>query len=473
MPKKKKLQKQIEAIACGYVDNSCAANESQRIAEGISLAIRNTYNGVRLVGIPQGREGHAIIFGGSGSGKSTGSIMATLNTWKGRMVVTDPKGELYRYYKDLYDKGLVERPPLLFDPTQAATVRYDPFWFLRQNKDDLMGNITELVHAIIPIPKDCREPYWIETARAVLVAGILYYFRLGLNFSKTLMMLMNTPLTKTLEILKSDDDALLRTILGSMAELKCEELASHDREFRNSLMCFATDARINNAFDCTWDKDKNCFCWDDLRTHNVFIRIPEERIEQWSAPLRLMITQLFSYLERRPDKLMGTERLPVLLLLDEFARFGKIEGITNALSTLRSKDVHIVLALQSLAQLDKFYGVDERRIICDNCEYKLILQAGDSETQKYLSDLVGVRKVELRSRGKTLDVNHKVTGYSKQKSETYLPIIFPHKLATLEKAILLSNFGAEKIDKLSIFNPYFEEMLEQPIAAPKSSWGKK
>ncbi len=293
----------------------------------------------------------------------------------------------------------VTRPPAIFDPTLEDSLKYDPFWLLRQDKDDLMGNIIELVHAIIPMPNDCREPYWIETAQAVLEAGILYYCQLGLNFSKTIITLMDKPLAETLEILKSDDDALLRTILGSMAELKCEELASHDREFRNSLMAFATDKRINNVFDCTWEKDENCFCWDDLRTHNVFIRIPEERIEQWSAPLRLMITQLFSYLERRPDKSTGTKSLPVLLLLDEFARFGKIEGITNALSTLRSKDVHIVLALQSLAQLDKFYGVDERRIICDNCEYKLILQAGDSETQKYLSDLVGVRKVELRSRG--------------------------------------------------------------------------
>ncbi len=101
MPKKKKLQKQIKAIARRYVDDLCAANESQRIAEGISLAIRKTNNDARLVGISQGREGHAIIFGGSGSGKSTGPIMASFRTWQGAMVVTDPKGELCNYYTNL------------------------------------------------------------------------------------------------------------------------------------------------------------------------------------------------------------------------------------------------------------------------------------------------------------------------------------------------------------------------------------
>ncbi len=53
---KKKLQEQIECIACEYVDNSCAANKPHCLAEGISLA-----NDARLVGISQGHEGHEII----------------------------------------------------------------------------------------------------------------------------------------------------------------------------------------------------------------------------------------------------------------------------------------------------------------------------------------------------------------------------------------------------------------------------
>ncbi|MBD5112358.1 MAG: type IV secretory system conjugative DNA transfer family protein [Ruminococcaceae bacterium] len=390
--KKNKLREQIEDIVCGYVDNPCAGYEPHRIAAGIPLAMRGTYSDAQLVGIPQGREGHAIIFGGSGSGKSTGPIMAALNTWEGGMVVTDPKGELYRYYKDLYDNRLVERPPLLFDPTQADSIKYDPFWFLAQNEDDLVSNISEIVHAMIPMPIDCREPYWVDTKRAVLEAGILYYHRLGLNFSETLSKLITEPLSKMLETLSGCGDPSVKVIIGSMIKLKPEELASHDRGLRNELMVWTTDKRINNAFDCVWKRDDDCFCWNDLSKFNIFIRIPEERIEQWSAPVRLMLTQLFGYLERRPDKFTDKIEPSILLMLDEFARFGKIEGITNALCTLRSKNVNVVLALQSFAQLDKHYGIEERRIIFDNCQYKLILQASDPETQSSLSNLIGVHK---------------------------------------------------------------------------------
>lgn len=468
---KKKLREQIEDAVYGHADNLCTDYEPRRIAEGIPLAIRGTYPDAQLVGIPQGREGHTIIFGGSGTGKSTGPIMAALNTWKGGMVVTDPKGELYRYYKGLYDAELVERPPLLFDPTQADSFRYDPFWFLSQDKYGLMSNVIELVRAIAPMPLECREPYWGETKQAILAAGILYYHRLKVNFSETLTALMTKPLPDTLEMISTDNDPLVKMIIGSMLKIKPEELASHDRGFRNELIVWVTDKRINDAFDCTWEKDENCFCWNDLCNYNIFLRIPEERIEQWSAPVRLMLTQLFGYLERRPDKFTNPGEPPVLLMLDEFARFGRFEGITNALCTLRSKNVNVVLALQSLAQLDKHYGSEERRIICDNCPYKLILQAGDPETQRCLSDLIGVDKDKLRSQSRSLNADYDVIGYSKQKSETYLPRVFPHELSSLEEAIMLSPYGVERLEKISVYDQDFEHLLDSHLLTVKSiSW---
>lgn len=452
--KKNKYQDAIVEIAGDY-----STSASSPIAKGISLAVQCD----NLVGIPQGREGHVIIFGGSGSGKSTGPIMATLRTWDGPIVATDPKGELYSYYKDLYEKGIVTRVPILFDPSSEDTVKYDPFRILHQEGDDLMNNINALVNAISPIPPDCREPYWIRTKRDILSAGILYYYQLGLNFGETVTALVSIPLDETLKKFNDSPDIKIKEIIGSMAKLKSKELAIHDRELRNELSLWVINDKINIIFDCTWDKDENCICWNDLIDHAIFIRIPEERIDQWSAPLRIMITQLFEHLMRRPDKFTSNQDPPVLLLLDEFARYGKIEGITNALSTLRSKNVNIVLAVQSLAQLDKHYGVENRRIICDNCQNKVILQACDKETQEYLSALIGVHLVKLHSRGQNFDIDYSLMSYSKQKSESFQPIVFPHELSSLEDAILISPFGNYRLDKINILYPWFEQMLENDL----------
>lgn len=457
--KKNKYQNAIDEIAENYFNSAGLENVSSPIAKGISLAVQDD----NLVGIPQGREGHVIIFGGSGSGKSTGPIMATLRTWDDPLVATDPKGELYSYYKDLYEKGIVTRVPILFDPSSEDTVKYDPFRVLHQEGDDLMSNINALVNAISPIPPDCREPYWIRTKRDILSAGILYYYQLGLNFGETVTALVSIPLDETLKKFNDSPDIKIKEIIGSMAKLKSKELATHDRELRNELSLWVTNDKINNVFDCTWDKDENCICWNDLIDHAIFIRIPEERIDQWSAPLRIMITQLFEHLMRRPDKFTSNQDPPVLLLLDEIARYGKIEGMTNALCTLRSKNVNIVLAVQSLAQLDKHYGVEDRRIICDNCQHKVILQACDKETQEYLSALIGVRLEKLHSWGKSMDVSEDILGYTKQKSETYLPNVFPHKLSSLDEAILISPFGNYRLDKINVIYPWFEQMLETDL----------
>ena len=72
-----------------------------------------------------------------------------------------------------------------------------------------------------------------------------------------------------------------------------------------------------------------------------------------------MYAQLFRYLERRPERYTpeSAAHPQLLLLMDEFARFGKLDNMTAALSTLRSKKVNICLFVQSIAQLDKFYGL--------------------------------------------------------------------------------------------------------------------
>lgn len=460
MSKKKKYYKKADCFCYDPSDNYMPTQS----AKGISLAIQ----GENIVGIPQGREGHIIIFGGSGSGKSTGPIMATLNTWDGPIVATDPKGELYSYYKDLYENRIVTREPILFDPSSEDTVKYDPYQPLRKNESDLMGNCIALARAISPIPPDCREPYWAETKHALIASGILFYYQQNYSFGETLMALTAIPLKETLDLLNNSLDAKIKIIIGSMSKLKEKEIAIHDRELRNELSLLAADNRITDVFSCNWDKDKNCFCWGDLNTHNFFIRIPEERMEQWSAPLRLMVTQLFDHLMRRPDRFSSEHEPPVLLLLDEFPRFGKIEGMTNALCTLRSKNVNIVLAVQSLAQMDKHYGVENRRIICDNCQHKVILQACDKETQDYLSDLIGVHLVKLHSRGQNFDIDYSILSYSKQKSESYQPIIFPHELSSLNDAILLSPFGNYRLKKINVYDPWFEQKLESELLSTNS-----
>lgn len=49
-----------------------------------------------------------------------------------------------------------------------------------------------------------------------------------------------------------------------------------------------------------------------------------------------------------------------------------------------------------MAQLDMLYGSDRRKVIADNCRYKLVLSASDPETQRYFADLTGQQTVHAK-----------------------------------------------------------------------------
>lgn len=350
---------------------------------GFVFGVKSEFGLEKYVGMQQGAEGNILVIGGNGSGKSAGVAKPTLRMWQGTMCVTDIKGELSASYAELVEQGLVTRPFIVFDPLQPDGMGYDPFyWLLEDDENNLINNIWQITLAIIPTPHNDNQPFWVETEQGILAAALLYYFQHkdGMGFSQAIVSIMASTVAKlTKEILDSGNEKA-KMFLGELADAKPEVLANFDRGLRNKLMLFATDPYISHAFRGTRE-GADCFSWNDLDEYNIFLRIPANRIEQWGGAINLMYTQLIRHLERRADKYTpeGANNIQTLLLMDEFARFGKFNMITQAMSTLRSNNVNFCLMIQSIAQLDKIYGELDRRIILDNCQYQAILRANDAK----------------------------------------------------------------------------------------------
>lgn len=401
------------------------------------------------IGMPEGSDGNLIIIGGNGSGKSRGIAMQTLKTWNSAIVATDIKGELSAQYAQFWRSEEVVRPYLVFDPTRADGPSYDPFWWLQNNSEiNEIENVWDIARAIMPLSPEDKQPFWVETEQALFAAALLECFHRGLSFSECICLIVSQPVSSLSAMLMQSADAQVKMMLGQVASMKDEALACIDRGFRNRLMLFATDAQISHALRGERET-ANCFSWDDLREKQIFICIPTDKLDQWSGVVNLMYAQLFRYLERRPEQhtLAAAGHPQLLVLMDEFARFGKINGITAALSTLRSKKVNLALFVQSIAQIDRFYGAEERRIILDNCQWKGILRANDPETQEFLSRCIGTSIYRKHSIGKQMDRDLKKTGYTMQISETRDHIIAPHELSTLNEVLLLTPDGFFRIEK--------------------------
>lgn len=325
----------------------------------------------------------------------------------------------------------------------------------KDGEENLVNNIWSIVTAIIPLSIDDKEPFWIQSEQAIFAAALHCYWK-EMSLCEIIMALLSSSLYESLRNISECGDCIAKMYVGGLLGMKQETLSCIDRGLRNRLISFAANPYLQRAL-YNPEKNDGCFSWDDLNTSNIFICVPEGDIEQFSSLVNLMYSQLLRHLEKRPDK-HESESAQILILLDEFARFGKLNGFLESICTLRSKNVSICLILQSLAQLDRIYGRDARMIIMDNCQYTAILRTNDLDTQKYVSELIGTQKTRKKSFSENSDEIGDITSYGEQSTETREPIIYPHELATLDDVLVLSPYGFCRAKKIKFDDNFFNEL---------------
>jgi type IV secretion system protein VirD4 len=365
-----------------------------------------------------GREGHILVIGGSGSGKTAYIAIPTLRYfWDAPFLAIDIKGEL------LKKSG---RGGYVFNPLNEDSYGYDPFFLVRSSPNP-NAEIEHIAYILAPENPNTNDPFWIENTRGILAGYLLFAYNHGAGFIEALQVLLNKPFSGILQKLLHDPEARQYVIQASdMAE---KTLSGILAQIYNRVRPLVTDKDIRTALS----KSK-VITPDLLETESIYIQIPEYRLDQWRDVITLIMQQFMNAFERRSEE---TAR-PALFLLDEFPRLGKMESITHALATLRSKKITICLIVQSTAQLDSIYGHDRRKVIMDNCPYKVILSATDPETQRQFSDLVGTHQEKQYS-------------YSMSGTTTSFvdkPVKRPEEFAHLKKtAVVITPDGSGQVTK--------------------------
>ena len=99
----------------------------------------------------------------------------------------------------------------------------------------------------------------------------------------------------------------------------------------------------------------------------------------------------------------GRSTVPVNLILDEFNNIGKLGGaadgsdFTRFLSVCRSRDIRVMLAVQSLGQLQNRYPNNLWAEIIGNMDIQLMLGCTDEVSAKYFSNRCGEMSIEVNT----------------------------------------------------------------------------
>ena len=142
--------------------------------------LMSTYRHGIFFGVQEGKyiiksesqDGHVMVVGGSGSGKTSCIAIPTLRRWKGQVFAIDIKGELYEKTKKQRSISSIIR---VFNPQDENAYGYNPYMFLKDSRNPAQ-EARAIAQSLIPLPPNIDNPFWIESAQSILTGAILYYY---------------------------------------------------------------------------------------------------------------------------------------------------------------------------------------------------------------------------------------------------------------------------------------------------------
>lgn len=402
----------------------------------LTIRSRNKAHGIilgritkRLLYIsPEQSEGHIVVFGPSGTGKTSALLIPTLRSWEGTALVVDISGDIAA--------NVHTANKIVYDPTAEDCIPYDVFASINAVDDDTerQERLEQLAYLLLPDKANDSEAgvFFCKNGRKMITATLICYYGMGWEFIKICEHFLSNDWRSLLNDIAKQDNTTANMYISSFAGASEQNTAGCKQAADDALKLFATNAKIKNALRKPASYEQS-ICPATLETNSIYIYIPDEKLKIYGDLLRIITAQSMEYFSARPKE----NKKMILFCLDEFASFGKLQ-IVESLRKVRKHFCRILVISQSLSDLDMIYGKDERKAMMGNFAITVVLGCKDTETQEYFSKLAGNKKPLF------------ATEAEKQKAT---PVIEPADLAQLgDDLIILSDDGYRRLKK----NYYFK-----------------
>lgn len=420
---------------------------------GLVIEMKKDSKGRELIRYIQG-EGHALILGSTGAGKTRRILLQTvwLQLISGLCaVISDVKGEIYAYtHKFAESLGHRTIAVDFRNPKKSAHYNYlQPILdaLTAKDKAQAIDYTWDLVSVLVGEQKG--EPLWYNGETATIAAAILavsmeaeeqyrnltnvYYFLAYMCQPHPVT--LKTPLSLYLATLPDGHPA---KSVFAMAQV------AHDRtksSFFTSAMGTLKLFTNPNVAEMT---SKSDFRLSDIGKEKIalYMLIPDEKKTLY--PLAsILINQI--YIAQVETASKNGLRLPINTDydLDEVGNFPYIPILGGLASAGRSRGCRANLVIQDYQQLETKYK-DEFRTIKTCCDIKIVLKADDNQTLKDFSDSLGDYTVEVPSSSTSTSTSAKSNdvNLSNSSSMTGRKLLFPSEIGQINKPYALSkNIG--------------------------------
>lgn len=358
-------------------------------------------------------EYHTLIIGQSGSGKTTALVdpqVYSLCKHGESMVITDPKGEIYRHHANrLKDKGyklvvINFRDPREGNAWNPLTI---PYRMYKQGKTDKAKELLEDISQNILIdPKNTNDPFWERSAADYFSGLALGLFEDAkeneVNITSISNMATSGEEKNGISTFAKDYFTLKGETTTAYEYAKATIAAPNDTKssilsvFQSKIRTFSTREELSEMLSYS------DFNMEDIGKEKtaVFLIVHDEKTTYHSLAT-IFIKQLYEVLidvaHKNPN---GELKYRTNFILDEFANMPQLRDVTSMVTAARSRKIRFTFIIQNFAQLDEVYGEKNAETIRSNCGNTVYLLTNELSALEEISKLCG--EVKSKEKDKTV-----------------------------------------------------------------------
>ena len=352
---------------------------------------------------------HALVLGGSGSGKTVSVLQPTVaqNLAAGAtVVVLDPKLEMYAV-SAAYAESLGYEVHLIDFAHPRTSDRWNPLTSAidclkgRNGCDprDAMSEIKMLGDVIIPEQRE-GSPMWTQAAR-MLFCGIAAYVVTALEIPDECRNL-STVAHIAAQTREHIAEIIASLPAGSAARHILEMSANAPSEtyggFQVNLNSFINAYSDPSMSPMLSGDDFSVYDLAEGR-HAVFVSFNSSSTA-YDALVSAFVTQAMAGLRCCAERAGGRLEREAYLILEEFGQLPKLPNLIKDSAIIRSMGMHLVVACQDRSQVSARYG-RESSALFNNLDTTVFLASKDYDTVKHYSDALGCYTLETTTRSQS------------------------------------------------------------------------
>lgn len=317
-------------------------------------------------------EASLLTIAPSGKGKTQCHVLPTLASYRGPAIVLDIKGECYE--QTAAWRAAHVGPVIRFNPVEPEhSASYNPLAFVADHPDELWESARFLAELLV-VTRSPHDPTWESQGKDLLTLIIAYVVALNEPQARMMNLVLDLAATVGLDEMLAtvgDGESAFPSAMKRVAARFGQMAKAAPKQFEGVLSGASQHLQVWEGPKLERVTSRSDWQPEDFAAApytTLYLCIPPSAIETYAPVLRVIIGQHVRRLMRRDAK----PAAPILFMLDELPRLGRMEPVREALEVGRSYNIKLWMFAQYAEQLSHAYpGVGDGMM--ENCDVRMYM----------------------------------------------------------------------------------------------------